>query len=64
MIATAFPIPWARLSDGGDWVVVLFGMLLWVACLFSLIGLGVRAMSTGRYRSRKRRTRRRANQRI
>jgi hypothetical protein len=61
MIVAAFPVPWARLSDGGEWVVLLFGMLLWAACLFSLIGLGVRAMSTGRYRSRKRRTGRRAN---
>ena len=44
---------WDRLSDGGDWVVVLFGLLLWFACIFSLFCLGVRAMFTRRYKQTK-----------
>jgi hypothetical protein len=53
MIATGSYAPWDRLSDVGDWVVVLFGLLLWVSCVFSLFRLGVRAMSTRRYKQAK-----------
>ena len=53
MIATGSYALWDRLSDVGDWVVVLFGLLLWVSCVFSLFCLGVRAMSTRRYKQTK-----------
>ena len=53
MIATGSYALWDRLSDVGDWVVVLFGLLLWVTCVFSLFCLGVRAMSTRRYKQTK-----------
>ena len=36
-------------SDAGNWVVVLFGFLLWVSLLFALCVLGIRAMLGGRY---------------
>jgi len=55
-----FLIPWGQLSDAGDWVVVVFGMLLWACCLFSLFGLGVRVISTVRHKGRKRRSARQA----
>lgn len=35
-------------SDVGNWFVVLFGMLLWVACFISLAALGIRAMTPNR----------------
>jgi hypothetical protein len=35
-------------SDVGNWLVVLFGMLLWVACFLSLVALGIRAMTPDR----------------
>jgi hypothetical protein len=35
-------------SDLGNWVVVLFGLLLWASCLFALCALGIRAMFSGR----------------
>jgi hypothetical protein len=50
MIATGSCALWDRLSDVGDWVVVLFGLLLWASCIFGLFCLGVRAMSTRRYK--------------
>jgi hypothetical protein len=53
MIATGSYALWDRLSDVGDWVVVLFGLLLWASCVFSLFCLGVRAMSTRRYKQAK-----------
>jgi hypothetical protein len=53
MIATGSDAPWDRLSDVGDWVVVLFGLFLWVTYVFSLFCLGVRAMSTRRYKQTK-----------
>lgn len=52
-IATGSFPPWDRLSNVSDWIVVVFGMLLWVSCLFSLLCLGMRAMSTGRYKRAK-----------
>jgi type IV secretory pathway TrbD component len=63
MIATLFPAPWERLSEIGDWVIVLFGMALWAVCLLSLFQLGVRAISAARHKLRKRRTARHAKQR-
>jgi len=51
---SAGPYPWERLSDAGAWVVVLFGMLLWAICLFSLFRLGMRVMSASRDRRTKR----------
>jgi hypothetical protein len=50
MIATRSYAPWERVSDAGNWVVVVFGILLWASCVFSLVCLGMRAMSSGRYR--------------
>jgi hypothetical protein len=35
-------------SDLGNWVVVLFGLLLWASCLFALCALGIRAIFGGR----------------
>lgn len=51
-----------RVSDVGDWVVVLFGLLLWVSCVVSLFALGMRAMSTGRYKRAKHKRGRQAKQ--
>jgi hypothetical protein len=53
VIAAGTYVAWERLSDVGAWVVVLFGMLLWVICLFSLFRLGMRVMSAGRDRRTK-----------
>lgn len=35
-------------SDLGNWIVVLFGLLLWASCLFALCALGIRAIFGGR----------------
>ena len=35
-------------ADLGNWVVVLFGLLLWASCLFALCALGIRAIFGGR----------------
>lgn len=41
-----FTLPWSRLSNVADLIVVVFGLLLWVCFVFSLLCLGMRAMST------------------
>jgi len=41
-VTTRAYVPWGRLRDAGNWLVVLFGMLLWLACLISLFHLGMR----------------------
>lgn len=42
MIAARSYPPW--LSDVGNWVVVLFGLLLWVSCLITLLCVGMRGI--------------------
>jgi hypothetical protein len=39
---TGFGSIW--LSDIGELIVVVFGLLLWLSVLFSLLGLGMRGM--------------------
>jgi hypothetical protein len=39
----------AKVSDVGNWIVVLFGLVLWASLLFTLCALGIRAMFSGRY---------------
>jgi hypothetical protein len=63
MIATGFYPPWDQLSDAGNWVVILFGMLLWLVSLFSLFGLGMRIILTGRDKHGKHKRGGRAKQR-
>ncbi len=46
MIASGSYVPWDRLSDAGNLIVVLIGLLVWVSCVFSLVCVGVSAMST------------------
>jgi hypothetical protein len=46
LIATGYFTPWDQLSEAGNLVVILFGMFLWVVCLISLIGLGMRIILT------------------
>jgi hypothetical protein len=41
--------PPLKLSDVGNWVVVVFGLLLWVCCLFGLFALGMRAIFNGHH---------------
>jgi hypothetical protein len=41
------------LSDIVDEIALLFGTLLSIACLYSLIALGIRTMSGGRYKRSK-----------
>jgi hypothetical protein len=43
-ITTRTYIPWEKLSDAGNWLVILFGMLLWLVCVFSLFRLGMRVI--------------------
>jgi hypothetical protein len=62
MIATRSFIPWDRLSDAGNWVVVLFGFLLCAICLFSLFALGMRAIFAPRHKSPRHKRRRQAKQ--
>jgi hypothetical protein len=62
MIATRSFIPWDRLSDAGDWVVVLFGFLVCIVCLSSLFALGMRAIFAHQYKSPKHKRRRQAKQ--
>jgi hypothetical protein len=52
----------ARISDVSDWVVVLFGLLLWASCLLSLLALGVHAMSIGRSKRARHKRSRQAKQ--
>jgi hypothetical protein len=40
-----------RLSDVGNWAVVAFGMILCIACIFSVSCLGIRVMFPRRYQS-------------
>src|SRR5580658_7493301 len=54
--ANSFSIPWKRLLDAGDWVVVLVALVLWASCVFAVLCLGVRAMS-GREGRRTKKTR-------
>jgi hypothetical protein len=63
-VIAAGPYLWERLSDAGAWVVVLFGMLLWAVCLFSLFRLGMRVMSSSRDRRTKRERGKQAKQRF
>jgi type IV secretory pathway TrbD component len=51
-----------KASDVGDWIVALFGLLLWTSCLLSLFALGMRAMSSSRYKRAKHKRRRQAKQ--
>ncbi len=44
-------------TDTADEVVLLFGSMLAVLCLYNLIALGIHTMSGGRYKRSKRRRR-------
>ena len=46
--ASAFGWELPPASDLGNWVVVLFGLLLWACRLFALCALGIRAILAGR----------------
>jgi hypothetical protein len=48
MIAMGSYARW-DVSDVGNGIVFLFGLLLWVICLFNLLVLGIRAMSSSRH---------------
>jgi hypothetical protein len=51
--------PWDRLSDVGDWLVVAFGMIVCITCIFSVSYLGIRAMFPRQYRRAKHKRRKR-----
>jgi hypothetical protein len=57
-------IPWNRLSDTGDWVVVLFGFLVFIVCLSCLFALGMRVILASRRKSPRHKRRRQAKQSI
>ncbi len=63
LIAMSFYPPWDRLSRLSDWIVVVFGMLIWACCVFSPLWLGMRAMSTERYKGARRKRARPAKER-
>jgi hypothetical protein len=48
-IAMGFSAPWERVANVATWIVGLFGFLLCLTCLVAVFGVGMRAMSTGRY---------------
>jgi len=62
VIATRSSIPWDRLSDAGDWVVVLFGFLVCIVCLSCLFALGMRAIFAARHKPPRHKRRRQAKQ--
>jgi hypothetical protein len=62
MTAMGAFVPRDRLSDAGDWVVVLFGFLVFIVCLCSLFALGMRVIFAARRKSPRNKRRRQTKQ--
>jgi hypothetical protein len=60
--ATTSCVPWDQLSRIGDWLVVVFGMILWISYLVSLACLGMHAVLTRRDKGKKHKGSRHAKQ--
>jgi len=48
LIAATLYVPWNQMSDVGKWLIVGFGMLLWMFLILGLLYIGMHSASVGR----------------